>query len=396
MAESGRRINAATRVATAIPGILPASAGGIARFLGGLNIWFWTIVGLPTLVAGVYYFGIASDLYVSEAQFVVRGPHQPTVAAGSLAAMFAGGGDEAGGDAATVKAFIVSRDAVRDLEEHDHLRSVFTRPEGDFLTRFPGFEFWRRDFEALFKAYQRFVTVDIDSETGIATLEVKAYRPEDAQRIATALVKYSEQLVNDLNARAREDTLSTYESAVQVAEQNISHVQDQLTAYRVKEQMLDPKSASSAPLVLVGGLEKDLADTRGQLAEMMRNSPRSPAIPLLQTRIASLQKLISDERSTITGDNNSVATKSAEYERLDVQRELGEKTLASAFASLEAAKLQVQQHQMYVEEIAQPNMPDYPLFPKRLSSFALVVASCFLAYGIAWLLVTGVREHASA
>lgn len=396
MAEPGRRVNAATRVAAAIPGVVPASAGGIARFLAGLNIWFWTIVGLPTLIAGVYYFGIASDLYLSEAKFVVRGPHEQSASAGSLAAMFGGGGDEAGGDAGTVRAFILSRDAVRDLEEHDHLRAVFTRPEGDFLTRFPGFEFWRRDFEALFKAYERFVTVEIDPETGIATLEVKAYRPEDSQRIASALVKYSEQLVNDLNARAREDTLSTFEGAVQVAEQNISHVQDQLTAYRVKEQILDPRADASAPMSLVGGLERDLADTRGQLAEMTRNSPRSPGIPLLQTRIASLQKLIVDERSKLTGDKDSVATKSAEYERLDVQRQLDEKALASAFASLEAAKLQVQQHQLYVEEIAQPNLPDYPLYPKRFSSFALVVASCFLAYGIAWLLVTGVREHASA
>jgi hypothetical protein len=29
-------------------------------------------------------------------------------------------------------------------------------------------------------------------------------------------------------------------------------------------------------------------------------------------------------------------------------------------------------------------------------SFAMVLASCLLAYGIAWLLVASVREHASA
>jgi capsular polysaccharide transport system permease protein len=273
---------------------------------------------------------------------------------------------------------------------------VLTRPEGDVLTRFPGMQFWRRDFEALFQAYKHFISVDVDEASGIATLTVKAYRPEDAQRINEALVKYSEQLVNQLNARAREDALSTFQSAVQVAEQNIAQVQEQLTAYRIKEQMLDPAAESTGPLALVGGMEKELAGVRGQLADMLKNAPRSPGIPLLRTRISSLETLIVDARSKITGDKNSVATKSAEYERLDVRRQLDEKALASAFASLEAARLQVQQQQIYLEEIALPNLPDYPLYPKRFTSFAMVIASCFLAYGIAWLLAAGVSEHAAA
>jgi len=31
-----------------------------------------------------------------------------------------------------------------------------------------------------------------------------------------------------------------------------------------------------------------------------------------------------------------------------------------------------------------------------VTSFATIVVSCLLLYGIAWLLVAGVREHASA
>src|SRR5262245_56740701 len=42
-------------------------------FLRSLNAWFWAIFGLPTLLAAVYYFAIASDLYMSEVKFLVRG-----------------------------------------------------------------------------------------------------------------------------------------------------------------------------------------------------------------------------------------------------------------------------------------------------------------------------------
>ena len=76
--------------------------------------------------------------------------------------------------------------------------------------------------------------------------------------------------------------------------------------------------------------------------------------------------------------------------------ELAEKALASAFTSLEAARLEAQRQQLYLETIAQPNLADYPLYPKRLVSFGMVLVSCLLAYGIAWLLVISAREHAAA
>ena len=47
----------------------------------------------------------------------------------------------------------MSRDAVRRLEQEDHLRELLSRPEGDLISRFPGYLFWRKDFEALYNSY---------------------------------------------------------------------------------------------------------------------------------------------------------------------------------------------------------------------------------------------------
>jgi capsular polysaccharide transport system permease protein len=160
--------------------------------------------------------------------------------------------------------------------------------------------------------------------------------------------------------------------------------------------MLDPKSAAGGPVELLAQMNGQLANAQAQLAEIIKNSPNSPHIPLVRTRIASLEKLISDERAKITGDSDSVATALSEYERLDVQRTLTEKILASALSSLEAARLEAQRQQLYIETITEPNLADYPLYPKRLASFASVTATCLLTYGIAWLLVAGIREHAGA
>jgi capsular polysaccharide transport system permease protein len=159
--------------------------------------------------------------------------------------------------------------------------------------------------------------------------------------------------------------------------------------------MIDPKTASAGVLELIAQMNTAQATARAQLGEILKNSPNSPQIPLVKTRIASLDKLIAEERAKLSGETDSVVASLTEYERLNLERELGEKALASAFTSLEAARLEAQRQQLYLETIAQPNLADYPLYPKRIISFAMVFATCFLAYGLAWLLIASVREHAA-
>src|SRR3954467_3877453 len=96
MVDFVRRAQAIAREASAIGGGRPLATRGVAQFLGSLNIWFWGIVGLPTLIAGVYFFGIASDLYTSEVKFVVRGPSKGPASA--ISAMLSGGSPAVGGD----------------------------------------------------------------------------------------------------------------------------------------------------------------------------------------------------------------------------------------------------------------------------------------------------------
>jgi capsular polysaccharide transport system permease protein len=372
----------------------PRVAGLFGRLFRSLNIWLWAIVGLPTLVAGVYYFAIASDLYLSEAKFIIRSPKQ--VQTSTLGALLQTTGlGRAADDTAAVQDFIMSRDAVRRLEQQDDLRAILGRSEGDFVARFPGI-LRRIDFEALFWRYEYFVSVETDTSTGVTSLRVKAFRPEDSQKIASALLTYSEQLVNELNERSRRDALDSAQREVDRTQEQIAHIQSELTTYRVQQKMLDPKTTSAGVLELIGQMNANLATTRTHLAELLKDSPNSPQIPLVKTRIASLESLIAEERAKLSGENNSVVTALTEYERLTLERELAEKALASAFTSLEAARLEAQRQQLYLEPIAQPNLPDYPLYPKRVASFTMVLVSCLVAYGIVWLLVVSAREHAAA
>jgi capsular polysaccharide transport system permease protein len=374
----------------------PGIGAQLHRLRALVNLWFWAIVGLPTLLAGTYYFGIASNLYLSEVQFVIRAPAK--VPTSSISALLSGAPGIPGiEDTFAVSDFIMSRDAVTKLEQEINLRGMFGRADADIVSRFPGvLSGGRNDFEALYKAYARFVSIDIDSQSGIAKLQVKAFRPEDAQTIARELLQYGEGLVNQLNERARNDALSTFQREVSGKEKEIESIQGRLTTYRIQQNMLDPKSAAVGPLELVAKLTAQKAAAQTQLADLTKGSPRSPQIPLVATRIASLTQSIEDARSRITGANDSIASAQAEYERLNVELALYEKALASSFSSLEAARLEAQRQQIYLDTIVQPHLADYPLYPKRVASFAIVVVSCLLIYGVLWLLSASVREHVSA
>ena len=389
-----RPIQALVGAVTADVGVRPIiSARRLKRLLASLNIWFWAIVGLPTLIAGVYYFAIASNQYLSETQFIVRGV-KPTMVSSIGALLASSGFSHADKESAAVEEFMMSRDAVRKLEEHDDLRGVLGRREGDFLARFPGI-LMRSDFEALFRRYSDFISVVTSGESGVTTLDVKAFRPQDAQNIARALLGYAERLVNQMNERARRDALAQARGEVKRISKKLDDIQDQLTAYRIKKDMLDPKSASVSILRLIGQMEAAQANARAQLGELLKTAPNSPQIPLVKTRIALLDKLLAEEHAKISGANNSVVRTLTTFERLELDKMIAEKGLASAYASLEAARIEAQRQQLYLEPVAQPNLADYPLYPKRLLSFAMVFSVCFLVYGLAWLLVASVREHAT-
>lgn len=352
---------------------------------------FLALVTLPTALAAVYLFGMASPIFVSEARFVVRSASQqaPTgVSALLQGSAFAQSTD----DSFAVHAYMLSRDAATGLEGSLGLRQVLARPEADALSRFP--RPWEgQSFEELFAGYKRFVTVLHDSTTGISTLQVQAFRAEDANSIATFLLDGGEAVINRLNDRAGADTLAQTEREVETAQQRVEVVQTELTAFRNKAGMIDPSRSSFAALELVARLEQDLSQLRAQRREIQVNAPLSPQLGPLDVRIDSLNRQIVSERAKMTGDDGSLAPKIAEYEALTLKREFADKALDAAITSRERARIEAQQKKLYLERIVPPNTPDEAILPRRWYTLASVFLGALAFYTMALLLIAGLRER---
>ena len=354
-------------------------------------VTFIIFVLLPTAVVAGYFFAFASDQYVSEAKFVVRGESAPSQ--GALSSLLQSTGmSHAAEDTYAVQDYIMSRDALAELIKDQDVRAVFARPEADWLSRFPVFA-WRATFEHFYDYYQTHVDVLMDSTTSVSTLTVKTFRPLDSQRIAQALLAAAEALVNRMNDRQRENAMGDARKDVALAETRVQDVARDIATFRNREALLDPTKQAVPMLTAINDLQTLLSRTNLQISQLVTSTPQSPLIADLRRRAAALQGQINDARAKVTGSDASLVPKITQFDTLELQRVFAEKQLASAITSLEAARLQAERQELYLETIVQPNVSDYPGYPKRLASIAVVFASLLGLYLMAALLIAGAREH---
>jgi capsular polysaccharide transport system permease protein len=225
------------------------------------------------------------------------------------------------------------------------------------------------------------------------TLHVSAFNPQDAHKINEALLSMSEQLVNQVNARALEDSISFATRVVQEAELKAKNAALALSDFRNQRSVFDPERQSALQLQGIAKLQEELIATKTQLAQIRSLTADNPQIPVLNRRVATLQREIDAEMRKVAGGNSSLTRQSSEYERLALERSFAEKQLASALASLELARNEAQKKQLYLERIVQPNTPDYAVEPRRVRSVLEVLVLGLIAWGILALLIAGVREH---
>jgi capsular polysaccharide transport system permease protein len=347
---------------------------------------------LPTAVTSTYYLFIAADMYVSEARFIVRSTSiAPRLGSGNnigqMTTMV-----RTNDDTQSVNAYIYSRDSLDRLIRENGFLAVVSRPEADFLSRFP--RAWSgSNRELLLERLSEFIEPSFDSGTGVSTLRVRAFRPEDARDIALALLSHAEELVNKLNGRARDDAIAFAEEVVERSEVKVKKAQDEIAAFRNRESVFDPIRQAVAGLDLIGKLTQEIAALKATQSELSASSPDSPKLEAVRGRIKGLEGQIAEQRSLIVGGDNSLAPKLAEYEKLTLERDLSTKSFVSALVSLENAREEGHRKQLYLERIVEPNFPDQSRYPHRFFSILYVAG---IALGIYWILaVLGevVTEH---
>jgi capsular polysaccharide transport system permease protein len=385
-----RRARKRAEAAESLAAIRPAAA---QRRHWGLLIWFCCVVVLPVCLTAGYLFTRAADQYGSVVGFTVRSETNNTAVDvfGGLSSTFSGGSSTQETD--ILFEFVTSQEMVAIIEaelgisqmyakhlEHDPLLSYDPSGSIEDLTRF-----WRR-----------MTTISYDSNAGLMEITARAFTADEANAIAQAILTASDTRINELSAKARSDATRFALSDLAAAEERLRLAREELTAFRLLNQIVDPSADIQSQVGLLSTLQTQLAEALIE-ADLLAQSLREndPRLEQLRARIAVIEARINAERQKFgaSDDGESYARTVSEYERLSAELLFAEQAHAAARTAAEAAKAEAQRQSFYLATYIRPTLAETPEYPRRWTILSLVGAFAFLFWAIGSLVYYSVRDR---
>ncbi|CAN7243612.1 capsule biosynthesis protein [Rhizobium rhizogenes] len=362
-------------------------------------ITFLLFVVLPFLVCSVYYIFIASDQYVAEARFAVR----------SLSST--GSGDKGDGtssdnssgptgllnmrsasqDAYVVTSFIHSTEILKRIGEKLDYRSMFVRPDADFLSRFRS----AQSDEEFLDYWADHVSAYIDVSSGIITLKVRAFTPDDSVKLSEAIIQESELLINQLSQRARDDIVQSMRGDVEKSGKAYSNTLTALNQFQHQSGLLSPETqATNSSTLLTGLLAQKLAFETRLFVMRQSNADSSPAYQQLTLAQQSLQDQIDKMKLELTGpENASLAKALLEYSQLDTNRMIAEKLYEASQRNYDTVLAEALRKTLYLAVFVSPTLPDEAIFPHRFTTPLMILLALAVIWMTLSLIWASVEDH---
>lgn len=361
---------------------------------------------LPTLIAGIYYWLVASDRYVSDTQLVLSDqPSMPSLAGlsgssagggkSSLLSLIGmgGGGSGSTNDSAIVVNYLQSTEALKELDRTIGLRKMWSASSIDYFSRLPA----DASVEDFHKYYAKHVSVVSDPLDPVIELKVEAFRPQDAQLIAQTLVKLAQHKLDNAFLRMRKDALDFAQSEVTQAQQRLARVDDRLRNFRNAHSDIDPAAAAQGVGGVTTALFGELTRAEAQL-KIARSYARedSSVVKSLKTQIAALRDQIARTRGLLAGSakNKPYADVLATYENLSLDQKFAQDAYTSAMGFLASSRTALAHQQTYLIDFLAPTLPQDALEPHSTSDVLMVFFASALLWLTGSLVASALREHA--
>ena len=385
-------LNPTDAVTSAQPHLISRSSFlGPRRKRHPLMIAFLLWVGLPTILSVVYFFLIASPMYVSTAELTVRNLQgSPSSLLDSVfGKTFGSSGNQ---DAQIVKEYLESRQVVAALDRSVNLRHIYADPKQDIISRLGA----DATNEALYNYYLHVTDVEFDADTQVVTVKVRAFTAEQAHLVAAAMVNLADELVRDMAERARNDAVAYAKQELTLAEAHLRESSLKVTSFRNSEQDIDPSETAKAGLRIVGSLEAEIVKTRAQLAEAASYyQPSAVVLTTLKSRLVALQQQLQNEQGKLAGGGVTLSQTLPTYEGLNLDIDLARRAYGAALAALDTARKEAVQRTVYLVAFVKPDVPDEATYPKKLLSILAVFVAALASFGITTLVIASIREHVS-
>lgn len=359
----------------------------------GKWLFFFIAVIVPTVIGGVYFAFFATPQYVSEFRFSVRpnlgGVSSSTAATDAILIT---------SNSYIVSDYVGSRDVVDALESAVGLRDLYGNSGADFLSRLSP----DASIEDLVKYWNARIHTSYDLMTGINIIEVSAFSPEAAQRIAGALKELCEKLINEISENARQSQMDFARKELERAETRLKNVRQQETEMRTEQRMLDTRKEADGRLQLNIKLRGELATMQSQYDSLSKYmDPKSPRLTVLKNEIAAtreqvaqLQAQVGDSDGALESKGDAVSAKAiTRYDQIQTDIEIASKLYESSLTNYEAARAQANSNQIYLATYVQPSIPEMASYPRAFFDTFLIFLSACGIWVVLTLVYYSIRDH---
>ncbi|VFR61278.1 Capsular polysaccharide export system inner membrane protein KpsE [plant metagenome] len=351
------------------------------------------IVGLPMLLAAMYYTFIAADRYVSESTVVVRQARETTAGATGLMTMLAGINPASTEDTLYLQRYILSMDMLTHLQDKLDLRKHYEQHTLDWPYHLPA-----HSTQADLLAYYRSrVSAHYDDQVGLLLISVQGFDAAFAQAINHEILKKSEAFVNDISHQIAREQLKFAQQERAAAQQRYEESKQVLVRFQNEHGFLDPLNTGASRSALMANLEGELAQRQAELYALQQSyGPRAAPVQNLNTQITALERQLEKERQrlvAVSGDRDQLNQIASRYESLALQARIAEEAYKMAVAGAESARIEGVRKLKTLAVITQPTQPDEALYPRVAYGLFTLLVGLSMLYGIARFTVATIRDH---
>ena len=338
-------------------------------------------VMLPTIVAGYYYYAVATPMYATKSEFLILkndggGSATPSFLAGSPFATAQ--------DAIAVQSFLQSKEVMLRLDTDEGFKSHFSQDSIDPIQRLSA----SASNEEAHRLYKRNVEISFDPTEGVIRMEVMAANPTVAARFSEALIGYAEDRVDSLSARKRDDTVRAATEGLEKAEVDRRAAQEKLVRMQQEGNIVDPEGRIMALRSQINTYELQLQEKRLQLQALLDNTrPNQAKVDGTRGDIRRLENLL----TTLNADMTTATTGEQSLAEMAVQIQLAEADLAtrdlmlqSALERFESARREADNQARYLTTSVSPVASEDPSYPRKFENTILA----FLIFAGAYLMVS--------
>ena len=337
-------------------------------------------VFIPTILAGWYYFVMATPMYASHTEFLILQAD-------------GGGGGRMGGllpsnyatsqDSIAVQSYMLSKDAMLRLDAEHGFKAHFSAPKIDPIQRLAT----DASNEKAHKLYKKVVKIGYDPTEGVVRMEVVAADPKVAQDFSQLLVQFAEERVDELSRKKREDAMASALGSLDEAKAERRKAQENLVKLQETEGV-DPTEQLAVLRQQISTYEAELLDKELQLAALLDNPrPNRAKVDGTQADIKRLRALLSTLNNRMTEEtdkSDSLAARSARIQMAQADLATADLFLQNALQAAKQAELEASRQVRYLTVPVMPVQAEEASYPRAFENTVLA----FLIFAGIYLMVS--------